>query len=82
MNGKQLATHLLLPMVEEVADWIDGTEKPGARRPKVLALLPNELQSEIALKRAEARQAKEPKAEQLVAPTQVSRATVSTRADP
>lgn len=51
---KEVAIKIMGPLVAEVQDWLSGKE---GRRPKVLALLPNELQSEIALKRLEQRRA-------------------------
>lgn len=50
----EFAIALLGPMVADVTDWIAGK---GEARPKVMALLPNELQSEAALMRLEARRA-------------------------
>lgn len=49
------ATRLLRPVIREVAQWISGEldEKPA-----VLLQLPDELQAEAALRRAEARAAK------------------------
>lgn len=84
----QLSIKLLGPLVAEVSDWLSGKE---GRRPKVLALLPNELQSEIALKRLEARRAagleppeEKPAAAQpaIALPAQVSSLSVTTGAAP
>lgn len=49
------ATRLLLPVIREVAQWISGELD---QKPAVLLQLPDELQAEAALKRAEARAAK------------------------
>lgn len=54
-TGAEIATVILSPLVQEVATWIDGRDKPGTKRPRVLSLLPNELQSEIAQQRLENR---------------------------
>lgn len=56
-KGTEIAATLLSGMVKEVSEWIDGRDKPGTKRPKVLALLPNELQSEVSLRRLESRRA-------------------------
>lgn len=76
MNGKETAVKILGPLVAEVSDWVDGK---GTARPKVLSLLPNELQSEVALQRLKARRAAglEPP-EQLEAASQQSRLVVTT----
>lgn len=49
------ATRLLLPVIREVAQWIKGELE---QKPAVLLQLPDELQAEVALRRAEARAAK------------------------
>jgi hypothetical protein len=54
---EQMAVKLLGPLVQEVGRWIAGKEAPGSKRPAVLSLLPNELQSEVALERLKARNA-------------------------
>lgn len=51
---KELAIRIMSPLVAEVQDWLSGKE---GRRPRVLALLPNELQSEVSLRRLEQRRA-------------------------
>ena len=48
----KMASQLLAPVTQEVTDWLFGD---GKSRPKILSTLPNELQSEIALKRAQNR---------------------------
>lgn len=54
-TATKIAGAIITPIMQELIEWVGGTEKPGTRRPKVLALLPNELQSEVALHRLEAR---------------------------
>lgn len=49
------ATRLLRPVIREVAQWISGELD---QKPAVLLQLPDELQAEAALRRAEARAAK------------------------
>ena len=51
-EATKMAAQLLAPVAQEVTDWIFGD---GQKRPKILSTLPNELQSEIALKRAQNR---------------------------
>lgn len=82
---KEIAIKIMGPLVAEVQDWLSGKE---GRRPKVLALLPNELQSEIALKRLEQRRAlglekePEPPAGAIELPRQTSSLRVVTGAPP
>ena len=78
MSAAQIAAKIMAPVVQEVAEWLEGK---GERRPRVLSLLPNELQSRVAQLRLESRFAagleKRPEPP-LVAPDQVSNIRVTT----